>query len=870
MTQKTLEQLQKELKQLDKLIEEKRPLTKEEAKKFRETGLLKNITQSLIQGDSVKRTISKTTQSSIMGFKEKFDPLNISKMLAGTLGVAVVGKLTNRTQDEMQYFSGIKKSIKQKSSPQSIKSTKKLGNVDTNFYTTVVGKQSVKKGDSVSNVAAKLFSLYKKNIDEKKLQMELSRNFEKEIHNEDARRHKDLVSTLDKINKEKNKPKKRITGSKKLNVSKEDMKPGLISQIGSVIKDAGTAAAVVGAAVVGGDIFSQKTNTFKENKNDEFKKRSEVQKRVFNSFARAGFSKNQALALTAEVGRENGFRPEIMFGTHPEQAEQAKGRENVGIFSFAEGRNKNLRKFMAARGLTEMKDGKEVFQRSQASLDAQAEFIRSEMQSKGFESVKREFLDKPDISRDDAAVVLGDKYIKWRRTDPVYAKHNEYRNQYYAEVQSMVNKGENMEEPQYKKVSNETANVQSNQKLAIAGDSIAYGVGKTKLGEEAKTQATVGLSTKEIISAVKTKTTSDLSKKGMAGTSKNQGDVTNSDIAVISAGSNDWGNLTNLKNDLAELRKVTNAKKYIWVLPANTMPDGKNISGARKIVEAFANENRDSTVSFEPGKDQIHPKDPNKLQQDIRNKIKELEGTVTDKATKVEANNMNTSTDFVMFRGLNPESGTSKGVDTSAGALNEAGFKAKAFNSFSAPSSLAKDGSPLYGFSLGGKSVLDFANKNKNVKFSTAYLVDPYGDSLKMLLDNPPKNVDKFIVWYNPNWPYLKEYGLQGKLTSQGNIQFIPINGPATMTEHAAMPQKVLPTILADLQKNKSSQQASNNNGSMLNDKTKENQQLKDNVKPVSFVNNSSTTTQIGKKSDPRILIASTKDDLPPFMKVTF
>ena len=571
--------------------------------------------------------ISESVEKTVIELKQKFNALNIAGILSGPLSDAITQNITGKIQDNIGNFIG--KSPKSKMvSDQS----RKVGNVDTNFYVTALGKQLVKKGDGVATVAGKLFNLYKKSFDEKKLQMELSRNFEQEIRREDERRHKDLINSIEKTSK----TSRRNAPNKKVSVSKEDIKKvqenrgGIVSKVIGAVKDAGTTAVVVGSAIVGGEILSSKTNTFKENKNDEFKKRSEVQKRVFNSFARAGFSKNQALALTAEVGRENGFRPEIMFGTHPEQAEQAKGRENVGIFSFAEGRNKNLRKFMAARGLTEMRDGKEVFQRSQASLDAQAEFIRSEMQSKGFESVKREFLDKPDISRDDAAVVLGDKYIKWRRTDPVYAKHNEYRNTYYAEVQSMVNKGENMEEPQYIKVSNETSNVQSARNLSIAGDSIAYGVSGTSLGKEAKTQATQGLTTRKIIDAVKTKTTNKLGTN-----SKNEGDITNSDISVISAGTNDWANLTNLSNDLEELRKVVNAKKYIWILPPNTTPGGKNIAGARKIVEAFAAKHNDETVSFDPptGGDQIHP-NPVDLEQKVRQKIKQIQSQTVIQKTE--------------------------------------------------------------------------------------------------------------------------------------------------------------------------------------------------------------------------------------------
>jgi hypothetical protein len=102
-------------------------------------------------------------------------------------------------------------------------------------------------------------------------------------------------------------------------------------------------------------------------------------------------------------------------------------------------------------------------------------------------------------------------------------------------------------------------------------------------------------------------------------------------------------------------------------------------------------------------------------------------------------------------------------------------------------------------------------------------------------------------------------------MKSQDNIQFIPISG----VSHVEMPQKVLPTILSDLQKNKSSQVASTNNmGGELNNKTEENQNLKKGMQPVSYINNSSKTKEIGKKSSPKILAPADKPDYPIHIKV--
>ena len=41
---------------------------------------------------------------------------------------------------------------------------------------------------------------------------------------------------------------------------------------------------------------------------------------VYKAYRNAGLSHNQAMAITAEVGRENSFNPNTLFGTHPDPA----------------------------------------------------------------------------------------------------------------------------------------------------------------------------------------------------------------------------------------------------------------------------------------------------------------------------------------------------------------------------------------------------------------------------------------------------------------------------------------------------------------------------------------------------------------------
>ena len=57
-------------------------------------------------------------------------------------------------------------------------------------------------------------------------------------------------------------------------------------------------------------------------------------KKVYSAFIKAGFSPNQAKALTAEVGRENAYQSKYIFGHHTDMANSA---DNLGFFSWQGG-----------------------------------------------------------------------------------------------------------------------------------------------------------------------------------------------------------------------------------------------------------------------------------------------------------------------------------------------------------------------------------------------------------------------------------------------------------------------------------------------------------------------------------------------------
>ena len=83
----------------------------QEAKQIRGKSYISGITEKLIAGhglgSSVVKTISEKSKARNVGFKEKFDPLNIVKFMTGgsKLAPALLGRLTNRSDTDIAHFT---------------------------------------------------------------------------------------------------------------------------------------------------------------------------------------------------------------------------------------------------------------------------------------------------------------------------------------------------------------------------------------------------------------------------------------------------------------------------------------------------------------------------------------------------------------------------------------------------------------------------------------------------------------------------------------------------------------------------------------------------------------------------------------------
>ncbi|WP_353164136.1 hypothetical protein [Acinetobacter guillouiae] len=133
---------------------------------------------------------------------------------------------------------------------------------------------------------------------------------------------------------------------------------------------------------------------------------------VYEAFLNAGLSKNQALAITAEVGRENEYNAKTMFGFHTDAAKDGKGNSisNMGFLSWNRERATKLKNYLQQKGLLDEK-GKIV--QGQAALNAMAEFAVSEMKDDKYASKLPKFWNNPNFDPETFAAELGKIYVGW-------------------------------------------------------------------------------------------------------------------------------------------------------------------------------------------------------------------------------------------------------------------------------------------------------------------------------------------------------------------------------------------------------------------------------------------------------------------------
>ncbi|MGN5753120.1 tape measure protein [Acinetobacter calcoaceticus] len=129
--------------------------------------------------------------------------------------------------------------------------------------------------------------------------------------------------------------------------------------------------------------------------------------RVYQAFRNAGLGDKQARVMTAQVGRENDFRNNAMFGSHKDAN---NGYTNTGFISWQKGRSTKLMQSLQGQGVLD-KNGK--IQQTQDALDAQAKFLLQEvMTNKSYSKSKNALLNE-DLDYRSLEKTIGKNFIGW-------------------------------------------------------------------------------------------------------------------------------------------------------------------------------------------------------------------------------------------------------------------------------------------------------------------------------------------------------------------------------------------------------------------------------------------------------------------------
>jgi len=167
------------------------------AKDIRQQGLFSLMTDKLSSGQgtgsSIKSAISDKTQATFTGIKEKFDPMNIAKVITGgsKFAPALIGALMGRSKEDISYFTDKKRNKKLKSlAPQG------LGN-----------------NESMAEALGLIYRQMLRIEETRKLELEERIAKDKEEDEEDNRRNNALITAL--TGRKQKKPSKKAPEQKK-------------------------------------------------------------------------------------------------------------------------------------------------------------------------------------------------------------------------------------------------------------------------------------------------------------------------------------------------------------------------------------------------------------------------------------------------------------------------------------------------------------------------------------------------------------------------------------------------------------------------------------------------------------------------------
>lgn len=155
----------------------------QEAKTIRKLGLSGLLAMDAGSGRSTMGTFSDSMRASVKGVQQIVDPLNIAKKLTfgSNLAPALLGKLTGRSKEDIDFFS-----------------TRKKGKNTDPMHTMIsVGSlQTIRSNDAVSDVAAKIFNFMYKDNEKDMRQHEIESLFYEEREQERDHRHQEFLRAI--------------------------------------------------------------------------------------------------------------------------------------------------------------------------------------------------------------------------------------------------------------------------------------------------------------------------------------------------------------------------------------------------------------------------------------------------------------------------------------------------------------------------------------------------------------------------------------------------------------------------------------------------------------------------------------------------
>jgi hypothetical protein len=152
-------------------------------------------------GSSISKTISLKSQATMTGIKEKFDPMNIAKAIAGKTGAAMYGKLFGRSKEDLSYFTGAK-------------------------FKKTVPEGEITSESSPNKLLGLIFEELVKSESNKRLQEKIQQNIQEENDSEELRKHELLIRAITgrKKPEEKKKAKEKVKEAEKPKPKPEEKK----------------------------------------------------------------------------------------------------------------------------------------------------------------------------------------------------------------------------------------------------------------------------------------------------------------------------------------------------------------------------------------------------------------------------------------------------------------------------------------------------------------------------------------------------------------------------------------------------------------------------------------------------------------------